>query len=62
MVTVVGKCPTLPKRVTCLKCASILEYTRNETFEIKVNHDYLGDYDYVSAIKCPTCGNDQPVN
>lgn len=62
MVTVVGKNPLAMKRVTCRKCASILEYTPNEVFKTTINHDYLGDYDTVRAVQCPTCGHKQPVN
>jgi hypothetical protein len=54
MVTVVGKNPQEVLRTTCKNCASILEYTWSEVKDVKVNHDYLGDYDVIQAIRCPS--------
>lgn len=61
MATVVGKDPSFIKRVTCSNCASIVEYTMSETREEKRNHDYLGDYDIVRVLNCPSCGKEMQV-
>lgn len=62
MVKVVGRDQRATRRVTCRKCASILEYTQNDVIKTKINHDYLGDSDTVSAVQCPTCSHNQPVS
>jgi RNase P subunit RPR2 len=45
------------KQVTCGKCKSLLEYTQNDVQKYEINHDYLGDYDVVTGVKCPVCGS-----
>lgn len=45
---------------TCGKCKSELEYIYSDVQEYKINHDYLGDYDVVAGIRCPTCSNVVP--
>jgi hypothetical protein len=42
MVKVVGLDESAVKRITCVKCASILEYTESEVQWIKHSQDYLG--------------------
>lgn len=55
MVKVVGRDETYVPRITCKGCGSILEYNASEIQTFKINWDYLGDYDTVRGIKCPTC-------
>jgi hypothetical protein len=43
------------KSVTCWKCKSLLTYTYHDVKQYTTNHDYLGDYDIVTGIKCPVC-------
>ncbi len=44
-------------KCTCRKCKSVLEYVKDDVLKnVKVNMDYLGDYDLIDAIKCPVCG------
>lgn len=61
MATVVGKDPQFVRRCTCGNCASVIEYTLSETREEKRNHDYLGDYDIVRVLNCPSCGKEIQV-
>ena len=60
MVAVVGKDVSAVKRVTCHRCASILEYTLSETQEGR-STDYTGSTDLYKYIKCPTCHNEVVV-
>ena len=55
MVKVVGRDESAVKRITCWKCASVLEYTESEVVSIKHSYDYLGDYSVDRGIKCPQC-------
>ncbi len=49
----VGKDSNLKRRVTCKRCASILEYL---PVDIKVSGGYcMGEYDTWSYIDCPEC-------
>ena len=57
MVNVVGKDDNLYKRITCRKCASILQYLPIDLRNQK-STDYGGGTDYVEFIICPTCGNE----
>lgn len=54
MVTVVGKDPSVIKRVTCHNCSSILEYTQNEVRRA-TSKDYTGCVDVYKVINCPRC-------
>ena len=56
MVQIVGKDPTVIKRVTCRKCSSILEYTLNEVQQFK-SYDYGGGCDIVRYVPCPCCSH-----
>lgn len=55
MVKIVGRDERAVKRITCRKCASILEYTENE---VKSRHgvDYSGGADGTEWVDCPSCG------
>lgn len=55
MVKIVGVDPGAVKRITCGKCASVLEYTESEVKDIKHSYDYLGDYEIDRGFKCPKC-------
>lgn len=55
MVKIIGIDKTKVKRVTCRRCASILEYTLSEVVSYKTNYGYLGDYDIEYGICCPVC-------
>lgn len=56
MVEIVGKDQKYVKRITCEKCASILEYTDNELKKYS-GTDYSGGADGHEWIDCPCCGN-----
>jgi RNase P subunit RPR2 len=60
MVQIVGKDPGVVKRVTCRKCASILEYTEMEVTEEYIR-EYGGGGDTYRRIRCPCCNNKQDV-
>ena len=55
MAKVVGRDEKAVKRITCLNCASILEYTPSEAVT-KRGGDYSGDTWTYKIINCPTCG------
>lgn len=57
MVNVVGKDDLLYKRITCRKCASILQYLPID-LKSRTSKDYGGGTDYVEFIVCPTCANE----
>lgn len=54
MVKIVGKDPEAVHRVTCKKCASILEYTLSEV-TYSYTTDYGGGTDAYNFIICPVC-------
>jgi len=56
MVKVVGKDDKHVHKISCEKCASILEYTKNETIT-NTWTDYGGGGAGREFITCPTCGN-----
>lgn len=60
MVKVVGRDESVVKKVTCRKCASVLEYTLSEVQQY-TSYDYGGGSDIVKYIKCPSCGHDVSV-
>ena len=43
------------KRLICKYCESVLEYKQSEVSVGKFNVDYLGDYDNLKYIICPSC-------
>lgn len=49
------------KKCTCGNCGSTLQYMPSERRSKKVNWDYLGDYDLINVISCPSCGQDVKV-
>jgi RNase P subunit RPR2 len=55
MVVVVGKNERAVKRVTCYKCAAILEYTQNET--TRRSYSACGSLEHGLFITCPNCQN-----
>ena len=61
MIKVIGQDPAALKRVSCRGCGSILEYGLKDIYDIKVNKDYLGDYDIARVIRCPVCNNEAKV-
>ena len=44
-------------RLTCKRCSTLFEYQYNEVREGTFNHDYLGDYDVLKYVACPSCNN-----
>lgn len=56
MVQVVGTAPEAIKRVTCHKCASLLEYTQAEV-KRRDGKDYTGGPDGEEWVDCPKCYN-----
>lgn len=61
MVQVIGKDEAYVRKVSCYNCASVLQYTQNETHKVKKNVDYLGDYDLCNCVTCPTCNTEVTV-
>jgi len=57
MAKVVGRDEAAVKRITCRRCASVIEYSLTELRDVKVNMDHLGDCDIVKALNCPNCGH-----
>lgn len=57
MVNVVGKDDNIYKRITCRKCASILQYLPTD-LKGRTSKDYGGGNDYVEFVVCPTCSNE----
>lgn len=57
MAQVVGKDTSFVKRITCKKCASILEYTLSEVKTVN-GHDYSGGPDGKEYIQCPSCNKE----
>jgi len=55
-IIIIGEDNAKKKRVTCLNCASILEYTLADTYT-EVIKDYGGGSDTYRRIKCPACGD-----
>lgn len=62
MAEVIGQNPEVGKKVSCHGCGALIRYYRNDIKEIKVNWDFLGDYDIVNAIQCPQCKKDVRLN
>lgn len=56
MAVVVGRDQTALKRVTCGKCASIIEYSRGEVRLLWSDTDYGGGPDGAEGFGCPNCG------
>lgn len=54
-VVAVGKDLSHVKRVTCYHCATILEYTKNDTFRHEHSFDYTGGSEFSDAITCVNC-------
>ena len=54
-INIVGKDPSVVKRVTCRNCGSILEYTPVDEKK-DYSSDYTGGRDTYSYISCPCCG------
>jgi RNase P subunit RPR2 len=60
MATIVGKEPREMRRCTCRNCASIIEYTQNET-TTRWASDYGGDREQIRELACPGCGHNIQV-
>lgn len=58
MLKVVGIDEKHVKRITCRKCASIIEYTESEVRNLWSGKDYSGGADGADGFTCPKCGND----
>ena len=56
MVKIVGRDQSAVKRITCLNCASILEYSPGEVKTLWEGIDYGGCPDGAKGFKCPSCG------
>ena len=54
MARIVGVDKDALKRVTCLNCASIVEYSVNDTYE-KQYTDYSGCTEKYRILNCPKC-------
>lgn len=62
MAEVIGQSPEVGKTVSCDGCGALIRYYKNDIKEIKINWDYLGDYDVVNAIECPQCQENVRLN
>lgn len=58
MAKVVGRDEQAVKRITCRKCASIVEYTEGEVRNLYSGTDYGGGPDGADGFACPNCGKD----
>ena len=58
MISIVGQDPSAVKRVTCNKCASILEYTPADTRVLWSGRDISGVMCRTEGLSCPKCHND----
>lgn len=56
MISVVGEDKEMLHRITCKRCAAILEYTLHDVKE-RHGKDYSGGSDGQEWIDCPRCGN-----
>lgn len=50
------------KEATCRNCGCLFGYVPNDIIKCECNHDYLGDYDIVDAVKCPQCQKPSRIN
>lgn len=57
MIKIIGQDDKHIHKITCYKCASILEYTLADTKEVSY-HDYTGSRELVEVIICPKCGKE----
>ena len=60
-IEVVGEDNSMKHKITCTKCAAILEYTLNDTV-VESRKDYTGSSDRVVFIECPRCKNKVDVD
>lgn len=58
MVKIVGRDESVVKRITCRKCAAILEYTPSEVRNLYSGTDYSGGSDGADGFNCPNCGSE----
>lgn len=58
MAKVVGRDETVVKRITCRKCAAIVEYTPNEVRNLYSGTDMGGGADGADGFNCPSCGGE----
>jgi len=56
MAKVVGRDESVVKRITCRKCAAIVEYTPNEVRNLYSGTDYGGGPAGADGFSCPGCG------
>lgn len=56
MIKVIGQDPNFVYQVTCHNCASVLEYTQEDT-TTEVLSDYLGAGHKSTFLMCPTCSS-----
>ena len=56
-VQIINKEPdmSVAKDTHCKNCGVTLRYTPNDTIDMDINHNYLGDFDRVKGINCPNC-------
>lgn len=57
MITIIGKDPSVAKRITCRNCGSILEYHTKDVTEV-IGKDYGGGTDIRNYIICPVCAKE----
>lgn len=58
MAKVVGKSARHVLFTSCRYCASEIEYTRGEVYQVRHSCDYLGDCEHDPGIRCPGCGKE----
>lgn len=58
MAKVVGRDESAVKRITCRKCAAIVEHTPSEVRNLWSGTDYGGGSDGADGFNCPNCVNE----
>lgn len=58
MATVLGIDPAALKRVTCRKCAHVIEYAEGEVRALWTGTDYGGGPSGARGFSCPKCSQD----
>ena len=62
MAEVIGQNLRIGKKISCQGCGAVVRYYHNDIKQIKVNWDFLGDYDIANAIECPQCHENIRLN
>ena len=61
MPKIIGQDPQHLKKITCWKCAAVIEYTESEVRNLWSGTDYGGGADGADGFNCPNCGNEVHV-